>query len=106
MAKKLTAEIAEKFLSNVPTEKGFYFGEGFVVGSIEGLYNALDELSDEQFACHRNKEKNDFYNWIVDVIGDVRLANEIARTKTKNTLMKRIKQRMDSLKKIAGVENA
>lgn len=100
MAKKLNSDVAGKLLGDVPSDKGFYLEGSGTISSIEGLYRALGEMDESQFSCYRNNEKNDFYNWIIQVVGDSRLANEVARAKTKSTTLKKIKQRMDSLKKI------
>jgi len=105
MVKKLTNAVAEKFLSDAPPEKIFYMNGGRAVRNVEELSQAMEEMNEEQFSFHRNAEKNDFYNWILHVIGDVRLANELARAKTKETTLKKINQRVDSLKKIRGEQN-
>lgn len=105
MAKKLTLSVIERFLGDVASDKYFFVYNGPVLKSIEELHTALGNMTEEQFLYHRNNEKNDFYNWVISVIGDIRLANEIGRAKTKETTIKKIKDRLDFLKKIKEGDN-
>lgn len=102
MAKKLTGEVAGKLLGDVPSENAFYVEGNNRITNLEGLCQVLEEMDEGQFSCYRNNEKNDFYNWIMLVIGDIRLANDLARAKTKQTTLKKVKQRVVTLKKIRG----
>ncbi|MBD3164382.1 hypothetical protein GF323_04225 [Candidatus Woesearchaeota archaeon] len=97
MARRLTSETAERFLSDVEHEKSFFINEGPALRNIIQLHDALSSISDKQFYFHRNNNKNDFYNWIKNVIGDSRLANDVARAKTRQTIIKRIKKRIELL---------
>ena len=101
MAKKLTKEAAQKFLSDVALDKYFYIYNGPIVKNIIELADVLDNITDEQFRYHRNNGKNDFYSWVKLVVLDNRLANEVARAKTLKTMQKKVKQRIDYLKSIA-----
>ncbi|MCK5282351.1 MAG: hypothetical protein KAK00_02995 [Nanoarchaeota archaeon] len=103
MTKKLNWEAAERLLSDTAPEKSFFVFNGPVLKNVDELYHALSEMSDEQFSYHRNNNgKNDFYAWVIDVIGDMRLANEIGRSKTRQTTIKRVKKRIDLLKGVQG----
>jgi H+-transporting ATPase len=42
------------------------------------LAKGLVAISDDTFAYHVNSERNDFCNWVRDVIGDKKLASELA----------------------------
>ena len=62
----------------------------------------LPELSDDIFHHHVNSDKNDFSNWIKDVIGDQKLANDLLSSKSKDSALKKIRNRLNSLKNKAG----
>ena len=47
-----------------------------------------------------NKEKNDFSNWIYDVIGDSELADSLRKCKDKKTAVKRVKSRVNYLRSL------
>ncbi|WMJ73004.1 hypothetical protein RCC89_07495 [Cytophagaceae bacterium ABcell3] len=72
-------------------EKYFYVQDGKVLTGLDDLVNCMPEISEEAFAHHVNKEKNDFYNWVSEVIGDQEFANSIKKVKTKNGFLKKIK---------------
>ncbi|MBR9699499.1 hypothetical protein GOV09_03535 [Candidatus Woesearchaeota archaeon] len=98
MAPRLTPEYAEHLLATAPSDKNFHIFNGPMVHCIEELHQALRQISEEQFKHHKNNSKNDFYNWILLVVGDIKLANDIARAKTKQTMLKRIDERISYLK--------
>ena len=102
MAKKLTIESASRLLADVPPDKVFYVFNGPLLKNLEELKKCLESINDETFAYHRSHIKNDFYNWVLFVVGDARLANDIARCKTGLTTLKKVKERVEALKKIKG----
>jgi len=53
------------------------------------------------FKHHVAPENNDFTNWINDVIGDKKLANDLKKANTKKSTIEKLKKRIQSLKKIA-----
>jgi hypothetical protein len=66
-----------KFLSRVPEEQVFWCHDGRIFRNMEEFGEALATMSDETFAYHLNAEKKDFSNWVRDVIGDTKLANDL-----------------------------
>ena len=56
----------------------------------------------EQFTFHVNDQKNDFANWIADVIGDRSLARELWQTKNPATTMQRLADRVAFLESRRG----
>ncbi len=83
MAKKVRRETKEKqeaqrFLAKVPAESVFWCRDGSIYGSMKELAEGLVTMSDEAFAYHSNSEKQDFSNWVRDVIKDEKLASELA----------------------------
>jgi len=57
-------------------------------------------VNDDIFRYHVNRDKNDFEVWIRDVIKDKELGREISRVKTKETLIRKINERVNDLKRI------
>ena len=69
----------------------FYFNSGEVASSVSDLANVLKNISDETFSYHCNKEKNDFYNWIMDGLENPDLAKKIKKIKSRKGLINRLK---------------
>jgi hypothetical protein len=69
----------DKLLAKVPAEYVFYCHDGIVFTDVNELAAGLATMSDETFAYHSNSEKQDFSNWVRDVIGDKQLANNLAK---------------------------
>jgi len=70
----------KKILSDVPKNQAFYCCDGQTLTNLVALANALQQMSDEVYAYHANGDKNDFYNWVADVVTDEELAEELAET--------------------------
>ena len=75
---RAAAKPAEKKLARVPVEYVFYCRDGSIYNDLEELAAGLAAMTDETFAYHCNSERQDFCNWIRDVIEDVELAEELA----------------------------
>jgi hypothetical protein len=69
----------DKRLKKVPTEYVFWCRDGKVFTDLAELAEGLAAMSDETFAYHSNAEKQDFSNWIRDIIGDELLAAYLAQ---------------------------
>ena len=84
MAKKVKAprEDVERFLASVPEEYVFWCCDGRVFRNMRDLGEALATMAGETFTYHANEQKNDFSNWVRDVIGDKKLAQAIAKSVT------------------------
>lgn len=95
-------EEAKKYLSGCMPEQCFWVNNGPILKSIEELANALPQMSNETFRHHVNGERNDFSNWIRQVIGDKKLAEELTKSSSKDSALKKLKARLNSLKKMAG----
>ena len=96
-----TKDEAAKYLGDVAPEQSFWVNNGPVLRNLEELSSALPQMSDETFHHHVNNDKNDFSNWINDVVGDKKLANDLLSSKTKDSAVKKIRNRLNSLKKKA-----
>jgi hypothetical protein len=83
MAKKVKVETKtdrqnSKLLAKVPEGYVFRCHDGSVFTDVNELAAGLATMADETFAYHSNLEKQDFSNWVRDVIGDKKLANDLA----------------------------
>jgi len=83
MAKKVKQQTKRdrknsKLLEKVPAAYAFYCYDGTVFTDVNELAAGLATMSDETFAYHSNPEKQDFSNWVRDVVGDEQLADNLA----------------------------
>jgi len=99
---KINKAQAEIFLSDVPENHRFYASTGEYFSNLEELQNGLKKLKKSDFCFHVNSEKNDFANWVYDCIGDLELAEKIRMSKSKSELSRKLRDRIEKLKKIAG----
>ena len=83
-------------LINAENESCFWINNGPVLKNLKDLKESLLTMSKETFSYHANKEKNDFADWIKEVLEDNTLANKLAKTKTLKATTKAIES---SLKK-------
>lgn len=90
---------ARKILANVNPKFYFWVCDGQIIKNLQELTNALNKMNSNVYRYHTNKEKNDFKEWIKDVLNDPLLAREIAKCKTPKSCAKFAKKRLDYLKK-------
>jgi len=90
---------AEKFLAEVPQEYAFWCHDGSTLRDIKELGKALATMTDETFAYHANMEKNDFSNWVRDVIGDEKLASNLQRARNRVQAANQVTSRISVLAK-------
>ncbi len=91
---KISKEDAEKRLRNVPQEYSFYCHDGRVFLNLADLGTALANMAEDIFSYHANKEKNDFSNWVRDVIGDETLSRQLRQAKTPAQAKRVVEQRV------------
>ena len=91
---------ARRILSKVHKDKAFWLCTNENLFSLASLLASLEKVTDEVFRYHITRDKNDFEKWIRDVVKDRELAREIARVKTKETLIRKINERVILLKKV------
>ncbi len=66
-------------------EQCFWTTDGRVISNLVELRDALTGMHVDVFAHHVNKERNDFANWINDVLDDAELAKSIRTAKKPQT---------------------
>ena len=92
--KKKPAKKKEKaeqdFLADVPDDKRFLMCDGSVLSNLVQLRDSLKKMNDGIFSYHVNNERNDFKNWIREVIGDKKLAAQISRLKSSKAMYQKV----------------
>ncbi len=74
-----TKEDAQRVLKHVPDEKRFYCHDGKILNNLYELKAALDTIGAETYSHHVNEHKNDFARWVKEVLGDDKLAKDLAK---------------------------
>ncbi len=91
---KMLPEEAEKLLANVPEQFTFRSYNGDVYWNLRDLAQAVASMKDTEFTYHVNERKNDFANWVTDVIGDRKLARELFETRNPAKTARRLEERI------------
>jgi len=91
--------VREKVLADCPPEKAFWNTNGVVCRNIFELVNNISAMDDRAFRYHVNNDhtKNDFANWIRDVLEDNVLANQLQGILDKDRYIDIINQRIKDL---------
>jgi hypothetical protein len=90
---------AKRFLADVPEEYAFRCHDGLILQSMKQLGSALNSMTDETYVFHANTEKNDFSNWVRDIIKDRIMANDLQKATNRAQAAKLIASRMAILSK-------
>jgi len=92
-------EQAKRLLADVPEEYVFWCHDGGILRSMKELGDALNSMTDETYAFHANAEKNDFTNWVRDIIKDGRLARDLQKATDRAQAAKQAATRVATLTK-------
>jgi len=85
---------AGRLLGNVPEQFTFRCNDGTVLWNPRDLSDAVGNMPDEVFSSHVNRQKNDFANWVRDVIGDHALARDLLQTRYVATTRRHLTERV------------
>ncbi|EKD62292.1 MAG: hypothetical protein ACD_52C00242G0001 [uncultured bacterium] len=77
-----------KVLVHAPESKLFWVHTGPALRNLVDLRDILPGLKESIFKFHVNESKNDFANWIGEVLGEVDLANKLQKIKSKRYTVK------------------
>jgi hypothetical protein len=88
---------AKRLLADVPEEYVFRFGDSHVLHNMKELANELRSMTDEGYAYYANSEKNDFVNWVRDVIKDDVLVKDLQRAGNRIQAANAVANRVASL---------
>ena len=97
---RITKLEAIKLLADVPEEHKFWCADGNVFKNLSELDKALNKIDENAFKHHVNKEKNDFSNWIRDIIQDETLAGKVIKARNKKSTINMVKKRVSILKNL------
>ncbi len=73
---------------DIEPENYFILHDGRVLKDLNDLLSALRNMDDYIFYYHANHEKNDFANWIREVIHERDLAKDIEKSKSKSQMVR------------------
>ncbi|MFC1919637.1 DUF5752 family protein [Chloroflexota bacterium] len=94
---KITKNEASRRLGYVPEDKLFWCQDGRVIKNLAELEQALSDMSEETFFYHSGEERNDFCNWVKDVVGDNKLATDLSKAKSPSQAQKAVVTRISFL---------
>ncbi len=97
MKKHITPMEAERILCDVPEEKHFKLKIGAKIANIKELHEMLEIISDRNFMQHVTKNRNDFANWIRNVVYDSELADMMQKADTRKKALYVLCSRIDML---------
>jgi len=86
--------IKNSMVKNAPEGKHFYFNNGKSAKNLNELYREMKKMNDSRYSAFVNSTKNDFYNWINEVLCCKKLASSIKKVKRKDLMMKKIQTAM------------
>ncbi len=90
---------AKRFLADVPEEYVFRCCDGQILRNMKELEDALNTMTYETYVFHANEERNDFTNWVRDIIKDERLAKDMQKATNRTQASKLVASRRATLSK-------
>lgn len=91
---RVTQSVARQRLCDVAEDKLFWCQTGQVFKNLRDMEIAFGEMDDDIFRYHASETRNDFSNWVRDVIGDAKLARDIQNSTTRTQAGKAITSRI------------
>jgi len=92
---------ARKALADVSgSNLGFWFCNGIIAKNVYEFVSTIESCDKGVFEYHVNSEKNDFYNWILNVLGDDILAKRVRKETDQKKFAKKIRRRIKELEKL------
>ena len=75
----VTKSVAVQRLGDVAGDKQFWCQNGQVFKNLSDMERAFGRMGNDTFRYHASETKNDFSNWVRDVIGDEKLARDLKK---------------------------
>ena len=91
-AKKQTR--VSTLLKDVPQENYFYVCNGKVLKNLKELRDELMQMDEGTFRYHVNEAKNDFSNWINDILKNKKLADDLRRANSPQEILAIVETRI------------
>jgi hypothetical protein len=85
---------SKRYLADVPQEHVFWCCDGQILKNLKELRDAFAVMSEDTFAYHVHAAKNDFYNWVRDVIKDEVLASDLLKAANTTTGVRIVTERI------------
>ncbi len=92
---------ARKYLARVPDEVVFWVHDDGALHDLAELAGALETMADDTYAHHANATKNDFVNWVRDVVSDQTLVTDLARAANRAAAAAAVQTRLARLRSAA-----
>ncbi|MEM4336902.1 MAG: DUF5752 family protein [Candidatus Woesearchaeota archaeon] len=86
-----------KELENVPAENAFLLFNGPKINNLYELAESLENMKETSFRHHVTGQKNDFSNWVRDIIGDKELAAKLLTTNNRTRMANMVRDRISQL---------
>jgi len=94
-AKPPRKRAAAVVLADAPPDKCFWVNCGPILKNLRELREArADSISDEQFAYHVARDRNDFAVWVEEVLGDATCAKALRRARTRQAALRAVAARL------------
>lgn len=84
----------KKELINADDANLFWVNGNGALRNIKELAECLKAMPVEAYAHHVNAEKNDFVNWVREILLDKKLATDLKRAKTQSAALKKVEARL------------
>lgn len=85
---------AKRPLTHAKGEACFWTTDGAILSNLIELSELLSTMPDEVFNHHVTRTKNDFADWIADVLDDAELASSLRSAKKRSTARTAIIRRL------------
>ena len=89
-----TKQDAVRVLADTSGDRRFFCQDGCISKNLYQLAECLDRISEGSYYHHATEVRNDFSNWVRDVFGDDKLANDLSQcnnsAEAANTVRNRI----------------
>ena len=95
----VTGNDIERILGEVPPDKCFICKDGCLHRTLGDLHNCLSHMDESTYSHHVTPIKNDFTNWVRDVLGDTELADQMTAAGNSKEAARIVKHRLDWLLK-------
>jgi len=83
---------------NVSVDQGFWIHNTGHVNNLLDLREAISKIDDDTFRHHVNEEKNDFSNWIGDVLQSSELALKVKNASSRQMLMSVLEDKKSNIR--------
>lgn len=104
LAQKLGPDAAKWFMRDIEGPECFWVNNGPIVKNLIELAASVRAMKKEVFLHHVNKDKNDLATWVELVLGDLKLAAEMRKSRSRRNILQALNSRVKTLKRIAELD--